>query len=104
MGFDKTWHDGVYLCTIVKEGHTALSINPYPGHIYDPIPSLERVGIHEESLCVTSYAMGIPSWGTFGGVAFPRGVWAPFFGTIPSLQFMFGSLLANFTNGQSMMK
>ena len=78
MSFNETWCDCVYLCTIVEEGHTALSINPYPGHVFDPIPSLERVGIQEGSLCVTSYALGNLSWGAFGGVTFPRGVWAPF--------------------------
>ena len=77
MGFDKTWLDGVYLHAIVKEGHTALSINPYPGHVFDPIPSLERVGIQEGSLCVTYYALGIPSWGAFGGVTFPGGSGLP---------------------------
>ena len=104
MGFDETWYDCVYLCTIVKEGHIALSINPYSGHIFDPIPSLERVGIQEGSLCVTSYALDIPSWGAFNGVTLPRGIWAPFFGAIPSLQFKFGSFLAYFTNRQSLMK
>ena len=84
MGFDETWHDGVYLCTIVKEGNTALSINPYPGHVFNPIPSLERVGIQEGSLCLMSYALGVPSWGAFGRVTFPRGFWAPSFGDIPS--------------------
>ena len=85
MGFDKTWCDGVYLHAIVKEGHAALSINPYPGHVFDPVPLLERARIQEGSLCAMSYALGIPFWGAFGGVTFPRGVWAPFFGAIPSL-------------------
>ena len=51
-----------------------------------------------------SYALGVPSWGTFGRATFPRGVWAPFFGTVPYLQFNFSSFLADFTNGKSLMK
>ena len=31
--FDKIWHNSVYLCAIIKEGHTALSVNSYPGYI-----------------------------------------------------------------------
>ena len=74
MSFNEIWCDCVYLHTIVKEDHTALSINPDPGHIFDPIPSLERAWFQEGSLCATSYALGILSWGAFSGVTFPRGV------------------------------
>ena len=58
--------------------------------------------IHEGSLCVMSYPLGIPSGGAFGRVTFPRGVQAPFFGAVSTLQFKFGSFLADFTHGQSL--
>ena len=45
MFFDKTQCDGVYLHTIIEEGHTAFSIDPYPGYILDTIPSVEGIGI-----------------------------------------------------------
>ena len=67
-----------------------------------PYHCWKRVRIKEGSLCVMSYTLGILSWGAFGRVAFPRGVQAPFFSAIPSLQFKFGSFLANFTSGQSL--
>ena len=47
----------------------ALSIDFYPGHILNPIPLVKWVLIEEGSLCLASYAMGVPSWGTFGMVA-----------------------------------
>ena len=61
MTFDETWHNSVYLSAIVKEGHTAFPINPYPGYVFDSVPLLEGIRIQEGSLCVTSYALGIPS-------------------------------------------
>ena len=66
MAFDKTWCDSVYLCTVIEEGHAALSINPYSGYIFNPIPSVEGTGIQEGSLFMTPYALGIPSWDAFG--------------------------------------
>ena len=69
--FDKAWLDGYYLCTIIKEGHTALSINPYPGYIFDPVPLVEGTGIQEGSLCMTPYALAVLPWSTFGMVTFP---------------------------------
>ena len=93
----------VFICSPL-EGHTAFSINLDPGHILNPIPLLERVGIQEGTLCAMSYALGIWSWGTFSRVTFPRGVQTPLFSAIPSLQFKCGSFLADFTNGQSLMK
>ena len=96
--------NGVYLCTIVQEGHAALSINPYPGYIFDPIPSVEGIGIQEGSMCMMFYALGILPWGTFGMVAFPGGVWAPFIGAIPSFQFKCKPVLDATTNGQAQIK
>ena len=60
--------------TIVKEGHAALSINPYPGYIFYPIPRLEGIGIQEGSLCTISYALVILYWGAFDRVTFTRGI------------------------------
>ena len=104
MAFDKIWSDGVYLCTIVKEGHTALSINPYLGYVFDPIPLVEGIGIQGGGLCVTPYTLGVPSWGTFDLAAMTRGVWAPFSGAIPSFWFKWVAVLDAFTNGHSQIK
>ena len=54
-------HDSIYLCTIIKEDHTALSIDLNLGYILDPMPSLDGIGIQEGSLCVLLYALGAPS-------------------------------------------
>ena len=69
MILDKTQHNSIYLHAIIKEGHTALSINPNLGYVFDPIPSVEWIGIQEGSLCATSYALGVTSGGAFGLVA-----------------------------------
>ena len=66
-------HPGVmvFFCTpLSKESHTALPINPYPGYILHPIPSLKGIGIQEGSLCMTFCALGVPSWGAFSMVTF----------------------------------
>ena len=63
---DETWHDSIYLHAIIKEGHTALSVNPYLGYIFDSIPLVEGIGIQGGSLCTMPYALGIPFWGAFG--------------------------------------
>ena len=74
MILDKTQYDSVYLCAIIEEGYAALSINPYPGYIFDPIPLVEGIEIKERSLCMMPYALGVPSWGTFGLAALTWGV------------------------------
>ena len=61
MILDKTWHNSIYLCAVIEEGHTALSINPCLGYVFDPILLVEEIGIKEGSLCAMSYALGIPS-------------------------------------------
>ena len=66
MIFDETQHNSMDLCTFIEESNTALSINPYLGYIFDPIPLVEGIGIQEGSLHVTSYVLGIPSRGSFG--------------------------------------
>ena len=43
-------HDGVYLGTIVQEGHTTLPIYPHLSYVFNPIPSLKGVWIQEGSL------------------------------------------------------
>ena len=60
MILNKTWHNTIYLHAIIKESHTALSINLYLGYVFDPTPSVEGIGIQEGSLCVTSYAWAAP--------------------------------------------
>ena len=92
----KLGSDCIYLHTIVKEGHTALSINPYLGHILNPIQLEKGVGIQEGSLFVTSYALDIPSWGSFGLASVTRGVWTPFSGAIPSFWFKWAADLDAF--------
>ena len=69
--FNKTWHYGVDLGTIFQEGHASLSIDSYLGYILNPILSVKGVRIQEGSLCLVFHALGVPSWGTFGMVAFP---------------------------------
>ena len=59
----KTWHDSIYLHIIIEEGHTALSINPYLGYIFDPIPLVEGIGIQEGSLCTVHLCLGHPLLG-----------------------------------------
>ena len=84
MNINKTWHNSIYVCTIIEESHTALSINPYLGYIFDPVPLVEGIGIQEGSLWMTSYALGIPSRDAFSLVALTWGVWTPFSSAIPS--------------------
>ena len=66
MILDKTWHNSIYLHAIIEEGHKALSVNPYLGYIFNPIPSVEGIKIQEGSLCARSYTLGVPSGGAFG--------------------------------------
>ena len=87
MAFDKIRSDGAYLCTVIKEGYAALSINLYLGYIFDPIPLVEGIGIQEGRLCAMPYALGIPSGGTFGLAIFTWGVQALFSSAIPSFWF-----------------
>ena len=84
MIFHEPLHNSVDLGTIVQESHAPLPTDSHPGYILDPILSVKGVRIQERSLHLASYALGVPSWGTFGVVTFPWGVWAPFFGAIPS--------------------
>ena len=104
MAFNKIWSDGVYLHAIIKEGLTALSINPYLGYVFIPIPLVEGIGIQEGILCVKPYALCIPFWGTFGLAILTWGVWAPFSGAITSFQFKWVAVLDAFTNGHSLIK
>ena len=97
-------HNGIYLHAIIKEGHTALSIDLHLGYILDPMPLLEGVRIQEGSLHVSPYTLGTPLRGIIGMVTFVRGAWAPFFGAVPSLWFKWEFVLDAFTNEQSWMK
>ena len=61
-----TGHDGIYLHAILKESHTALSVDLHLGYILDPIPRLEGIRIQERSLeCIPLHLWGPPpgvSW------------------------------------------
>ena len=63
-------HNGIYLLTIIKKGHTALSIDLHLGYILDPMPLLEGVRIQEGSLCTLLYTLGTPAGGIIGMVIF----------------------------------
>ena len=98
------WCDGIYLGTIVQEGHTTLPIYPHSSYIFDPIPSLKGVQIQEGSLQSGFYTLGASVWGIFVMLVTARGVQAPFINAIHS--FLFNSLfsLEAFTSGQLQMK
>ena len=49
-----------------------------------PYHQLKGLGFKKGVLCLTFYALGVLSWGTFGGVALVWGAQTPFFGAIPS--------------------
>ena len=57
------WCDGIYLATIVQEGHTTFPIYLHFSYIFDPIPLLKRVQIQEGSLQSGFYASGASVWG-----------------------------------------
>ena len=63
--------------TVNEKGHTALSIDPYLSYIFNPIPLEKGARIQEGSLFVPSYALCIPSWGTFGLVILTGGPGLP---------------------------
>ena len=50
------WHDGIYLGDVVQEGHATSPIYLHFTYILNPVPSLERVWIQEESLQGVFYA------------------------------------------------
>ena len=100
----QTWSNSVYLHAVIKEGHTALSVDSYLGYLFDPIPLVEGIGIQEGNLHTMSYALGIPSGSAFGLVALTWGIWAPFSGAIPSFWFKWVADLDDFTNGHSQIK
>ena len=56
-------HDGIYLGTIVQEGHTTFPIYPYFSYVFNPIPLLKGVQIQEGSLWSGVYALGASIWG-----------------------------------------
>ena len=70
MSLHVAGHNGIYLYTITKEGHTALSIDLHLGYILEPMPLLEGVRIQEGSLCTLLYTLGTPSGGIIGMAAF----------------------------------
>ena len=89
--------DGIYLGTIVYEGHTTFPIYPHFSYVFDPIPLLKGVQIQEGNLQIGFYASGASIWGLFM-VLVVRGVWASFVDAIPSfpltVSFLWKSLQA----------
>ena len=102
--FNEPWYSGVDLCAIVQESHATVSVDSHSGHVLNPVPLVKGVRIQEGSLHSVFYAWRIPSWGTFGMVAFSWGAQAPFFGALPSLQFKGESALDPAPSGQLWMK
>ena len=60
-----TWHDGIYLGSIVQEGHTTFPIYPHFSYVFDPVPLLKGVWIQEGNLWSSLYASGASVWGLF---------------------------------------
>ena len=98
------WCDGIYLGTIVQEGHTTFSIYLHSGYVFNLLPLLKRVCIQEGSLQGGFYALGASIWGLFGALVVVRGVQSPFIDAISS--FLFNSFLSLevFISGQLQMK
>ena len=63
MVFNELWHNGVNLCTIVQESHADLPIHPYPGYVFNPIPSVKGIRIQEGSLLFGILCLGCPVMG-----------------------------------------
>ena len=98
------WHDGIYLGTIVQEGHTTFHIYPHFSYIFDPVPLLKGVQIQERSLWSGFYALGASVWRLFAVLVIVRGVQAPFIIAIPSFPFNCFLSLEVFTSRQFQMK
>ena len=79
--------DGIYLGTILQEGHTTFPIYPHFSYVFDPIPLLKGVQIQEGSLWSSFYASGASVWGVFTALVFVGGAQAPFVNAIPSFPF-----------------
>ena len=96
--------DGIYLGTIVQEGHSTFPIYPHFSYVSDPIPLLKRIWIQEGSLHGGFYTLRASIWGLFVALVIVRGVQAPFFVAIPSFPFNCFLSLEFFTSGQLQMK
>ena len=96
--------DGIYLGTIVQEGHTTFPIYPYFSYIFDPVPLLKGVQIQEGSLWSCLDALEASTWGLFVVLVIVRGVQAPFIDAVPSFPFNYFLSLEVFTSGQLWMK
>ena len=44
------WCDGIYLGTIVQEGHTTFPMYPYFSYVFGPVSLMKGVWIQEGSL------------------------------------------------------
>ena len=77
--------DGIYLGTIVQEGHTTFPIYLHFNYVFNPVPSLKRVWIQEGSLWGGFYTSEAPIWGLLVMLIITGGVLAPFINGIPIL-------------------
>ena len=59
------WNDGIYLGTIVQEGHTTFPIYPHFSYVFDHVPSLKGIQIQEGSAWSSLYALVASVWGIF---------------------------------------
>ena len=97
-------HDGIYLGTIVQEGHTTFPIYPHFSYVFNPIPLLKGVWIQEGSLEIGFNASGATVWGLSMVLVIVRGVQAPYIDAIPSFPFNSFFSLEVFTGWQLQMK
>ena len=98
------WCDGIYLSTIVQEGHTTFPIYPHFSYVFNPIPLLKGVWIQEGSLQSSFYTLGASISVFFMVLVIFGGTWAPFIDAIPSFPFHCFFSLEVFTSSQLWMK
>ena len=96
--------DGVDLCPIVQQGHAAFPIYPHSSYIFDSMPTSKGVWVQEGSLLWWLYTLETSVWRFFSVLTIARGVWAPFFNTIPSLPFNCAFSLEIFMSRQLQIK
>ena len=80
-------HDGIYLGTVVQEGHTFSLIYLHSGYVSHSVPLLKRVQIQVGSLQDGFYGLGASVWGLIMVLFVVREVQAPFIDAIPSFPF-----------------
>ena len=89
----------VFSCTPLSRRAIQLSVDLPLGCVLNLVPTLEEIRIQEGSLTASSFALGTSSWGFWVWSLLYEGAQAPFFSTIPSLQFNAYSLVMLFLMG-----